>query len=59
MRTITSGNGEMEVFGVKARLFGVVMGIGNWSKDPVDQSGTYYPSSAGSSEGHLDWDPQQ
>jgi 1-phosphatidylinositol-4-phosphate 5-kinase len=33
--------------------------VGNWSKDPVDQSGTYYPSSAGSSEGHLDWEPQQ
>lgn len=35
--------------------------VGNWSKDPRDQSGTYYPNpSAGSSqEGHLDWDPQQ
>ncbi|XP_050887624.1 phosphatidylinositol 4-phosphate 5-kinase 5 isoform X2 [Lathyrus oleraceus] len=32
--------------------------VGNWSKDPRDQSGTYYPFD-GSSEGHLDWDPQQ
>ncbi|XP_020223164.1 phosphatidylinositol 4-phosphate 5-kinase 4 isoform X2 [Cajanus cajan] len=29
--------------------------VGNWSKDPRDQSGTFYPSSH---EGHLEWDPQ-
>ncbi|XP_031247617.1 phosphatidylinositol 4-phosphate 5-kinase 6-like isoform X2 [Pistacia vera] len=31
--------------------------VGVWSRDPKDQSGTYYPS--GSPTGNLDWDPQQ
>ncbi|XP_050385147.1 phosphatidylinositol 4-phosphate 5-kinase 6-like [Argentina anserina] len=31
--------------------------VGVWSKESKDQSGTYYP--AGSSGGHVDWDPQE
>ncbi|KAF7138204.1 hypothetical protein RHSIM_Rhsim07G0067200 [Rhododendron simsii] len=31
--------------------------VGVWSKDPKEQSGSYYPS--GSQVGNLDWDPQE
>ncbi|KAM5551644.1 phosphatidylinositol 4-phosphate 5-kinase 6 [Rosa sericea] len=31
--------------------------VGVWSKESKDQMGTYYP--AGSSGGHVDWDPQE
>ncbi|MED6161447.1 hypothetical protein PIB30_060840 [Stylosanthes scabra] len=31
--------------------------VGVWSKDPKEQSGTYYPS--GSCAGELEWDPQE
>ncbi|XP_004307106.1 PREDICTED: phosphatidylinositol 4-phosphate 5-kinase 6 [Fragaria vesca subsp. vesca] len=31
--------------------------VGVWSKETKDQCGTYYP--AGSSGGHVDWDPQE
>ncbi|XP_027338608.1 phosphatidylinositol 4-phosphate 5-kinase 4 [Abrus precatorius] len=32
--------------------------VGNWSKDPRDQSGTYYPAGP-PQEGHLEWDPHE
>ncbi|XP_048441961.1 phosphatidylinositol 4-phosphate 5-kinase 6-like [Pyrus x bretschneideri] len=31
--------------------------VGVWSKESKEQNGTYYP--AGSSGGHVDWDPQE
>jgi 1-phosphatidylinositol-4-phosphate 5-kinase len=31
--------------------------VGNWSKDPSEQNGTYYPSQS-SSDANLEWNPQ-
>ncbi|KAL5546597.1 hypothetical protein UlMin_006284 [Ulmus minor] len=32
--------------------------VGNWSRDPREQNGTYYPSGS-STDGNLEWDPQE